>query len=120
MEPFVFIFVFVIVAVASYFLTQHLDRSRVHDYLRSRGEELLDFDWALVGPGWLGERDSRIYLITYRDRSGKVHRAFAKTSMLSGVYFTDDTVVGGDKNLPAIRDKLRRSWLKRKAGKDRQ
>lgn len=55
---------------------------------------MLERHWEPFGPGWFGEKDSRIYRIAYRDRDGRTHHAHVKTSMLSGVYLTDDMVVG--------------------------
>ncbi|MCL2348423.1 MAG: hypothetical protein FWC50_09200 [Planctomycetaceae bacterium] len=49
--------------------------------------------WSPFGKGWLGEKDSRIYELTYEDAEGNLHEATCKTSMLSGVYFTEDRIV---------------------------
>ena len=53
----------------------------------------IDKSWDPFGPGWFGEKDSRIYEIVYRDRDGRVHRDHVKTSMMSGVYLTNDRIV---------------------------
>lgn len=83
----------ILVGAGSYFLTQYLDTKRIRDYFSGRGEVLVSADWQFSGPGWLGERDSRIYSIRYKDRQEKLHVAFAKTAMFSGVYITDDRVM---------------------------
>jgi hypothetical protein len=69
------------------------DGERVEAYIREMGCELLDKSWDPFGPGWFGEKDSRIYEIVFRDRAGFIHRAHVKTSMFSGVYLTDDRIV---------------------------
>lgn len=69
------------------------DGERVERYVAERGWQLLDRSWDPFGPGWFGEKDSRIYQIVYRDQEGGVHRAHVKTSMLSGVYLTNDHIV---------------------------
>jgi hypothetical protein len=69
------------------------DADRVERYIKERGWKLLDRSWDPFGPGWFGEKDSRIYQIVYRDEFGNVHRAHVKTSMLSGVYLTNDSIV---------------------------
>lgn len=69
------------------------DGERVERYVAENGWELVDRSWDPFGPGWFGEQDARIYQIVYRDRQGNVHRAHVKTSMLSGVYFTNDQIV---------------------------
>lgn len=114
MEFLLWLLALAVFGAGSYFLIQHLDRKRIHDHLHSRGDELLSLELDPFGPGWIGERDSQIYQVTYRDRNEKVHRAYVKTSILSGVYFTEDTVVGGDVDLDEVRKKLRNSWLERK------
>lgn len=63
------------------------------EYFAARGETLISFELEPFGPGWFGERDSRIFSIRYRDRDQKLHAAFAKTSMFSGVYLTEDRVI---------------------------
>lgn len=70
-----------------------MDGDRVEVYVRERGGRLLEKTWAPFGKGWFGEKDSRIYEITYLDRDGNTHRATCKTSMFSGVYFTEDNIV---------------------------
>lgn len=49
--------------------------------------------WSPFGRGWFGEKNDRIYEVRYKDRMGNIHQATVKTSMLSGVYFTDDRIV---------------------------
>lgn len=46
------------------------------------------------GNGWIGEKSDRIYAIEYETGDGEVRQATVKTSMLSGVYFTDDRPIG--------------------------
>ena len=78
------------------------DGDRVEAYVRQRGWELVDRSWDPFGPGWFGEKDSRIYQIVYRDERGDLHRAHVKTSMFSGVYLTNDEVVeSGAPDAPA-------------------
>jgi len=70
-----------------------LDTGRIEQYVRDQGWDLVDRSWAPFGPGWFGEKDSRIYQVVYRDQHGNLHRAHVKTSMLSGVYLTNDEIV---------------------------
>jgi len=70
-----------------------LDRGRVKEYVESRGGRLIDTTWEPFGPGWFGEKSDRIYSVHYRDRDGNEHRAHCKTSMWTGVYFTQDSIV---------------------------
>ena len=93
MEPiFFFLFVIAIVVVVR-LVAGSFDGDRVEAYIRNMGGELLDKSWDPFGPGWFGEKDSRIYEIVYRDRSGRIHRAHVKTSMTSGVYLTNDHII---------------------------
>jgi len=69
------------------------DGERVERYVKEQGWELLDRSWDPFGPGWFAEKDFRIYQIVYLDQQGNVHRAHVKTSMLSGVYLTNDHIV---------------------------
>ena len=69
------------------------DGDRVERYVQEQGWELVDRSWDPFGPGWYGEKDSRIYQIKYRDRQGNLHKSHVKTSMLSGVYLTNDEII---------------------------
>lgn len=93
MEPvFVIIGVFVL-AIAIRLMAGSFDGDRVARYVEAQGWELVDRSWDPFGPGWFGEKDSRIYQIVYRDCQGNLHRAHVKTSMMSGVYLTNDQIV---------------------------
>lgn len=85
------------------FLSRGLDRSRIERYLARQRATLLSCVWAPLGPGWFGEKDARIYKITYRDEQGQIHEAHVKTSMHSGVYLTEDRVIdsGPRRSIPA-------------------
>jgi hypothetical protein len=93
MDPAVIIFVGISIAIVLRFMAGTFDGDRVEQYIRDMGCELLDKSWDPFGPGWFGEKDARIYQIVYRDREGRVHRAHVKTSMMSGVYLTNDEIV---------------------------
>ena len=72
------------------------DGDRIARYIREMDCELISRKWDPFGPGWFGERACRIYEIVYRDRDGKVHRAHVKTSMMTGVYLTNDRIIEGE------------------------
>ena len=73
------------------------DHGRIADYIQSRGGKVLSCHWWPFGPGWFGEKRDRIYEVTYLDAEGNQHRAACKTSLMTGVYFTEDTVVAVSK-----------------------
>jgi hypothetical protein len=70
-----------------------MDRERLRRHLEERGAELLEAKWTPFGPGWRGNRDSRLYEIRYLDQDRDEHHALCKTNLWSGVYLKDDTVV---------------------------
>lgn len=72
-----------------------LDDGRVRDYITARGGRLLSLKWSPFGRGWAGSRDERIYEVRYLNGEGHEHAATCKTSMFSGVYFTEDQVIAG-------------------------
>jgi hypothetical protein len=69
-----------------------LDKSRITDYIQQRGGRIISISWAPFGKGWFGEKEERIYEVVYYDQSGKQHFATCKTSMWTGVYWTEDRV----------------------------
>ncbi|HOX05398.1 MAG TPA: hypothetical protein PK280_03270 [Planctomycetota bacterium] len=93
MELILVVIGFIVLVVVIRLLAGSLDGGRIESYVKENGWELIDRSWDPLGPGWFGEKDSRIYQVVYKDRQGNVHRAHVKTSMLSGVYFTNDEIV---------------------------
>src|SRR5262245_32751136 len=69
------------------------DRDRIRQYVQSKGGRVIDIHWDPFGPGWFGEKSDRIYEVHYVDEDENEHQAHCKTSMLTGVYFTEDRIV---------------------------
>ena len=107
MEVAFFIIVAIAFAVVIRVISGSFDGERVEQYIREMGGELLNKSWDPFGPGWFGEKDSRIYEIIYRDSAGRVHRAHVKTSMMSGVYLTNDRIIE-DAFQPSIEEEKQR------------
>jgi hypothetical protein len=84
-----------------------MDHGRIDRYIASRGGRVLEKHWHPFGRGWLGEKESRIYAVRYVDADGNIHDATAKTSLLTGVYFTEDTVVKSAAGVPDDRGRQR-------------
>ncbi|MGJ8677955.1 MAG: hypothetical protein ACSHX0_10595 [Akkermansiaceae bacterium] len=93
MEPVAIVIGFILLALAIRLMAGSFDGERVEQYIRDMNCELIDKSWDPFGPGWFGEKNSRIYEIIYRDHDGRVHRAHVKTSMMSGVYLTNDQII---------------------------
>jgi hypothetical protein len=93
MEPEFLIVLVIGLTVVIRLVAGSFDGDRVEQHIRDMGGELIDRSWDPFGPGWFGEKDSRIYQIVYRDRDGSLHRAHVKTSMMSGVYLTNDQLI---------------------------
>lgn len=112
MDSFIYIVpLLIIVAIVFRLAAGSMDGDRVEQYIKDMGGELLDKSWDPFGPGWYGEKSDRIYEIVYRDRDGRTHRAHVKTSMLSGVYLTNDRIVD-DK--PALSVEEEKEQLRRR------
>lgn len=103
MEPFFVFAGFVVLVIVVRLIAGSFDGERVERYVKEQGWVLVDRSWDPFGPGWFGEKDSRIYQIVFRDQQGNVHRAHVKTSMLSGVYLTNDHIVQPADPAPAAR-----------------
>ncbi len=82
----------ILLIIAIRLMAGTIDGARVERYMDERGWTLVERRWEPFGPGWTGERDSRIYRIAYRDEHGRLHRAHVKTALFSGVYLTDDRI----------------------------
>lgn len=77
-----------------------LDHQRIAAYVESSGGRVESISWAPFGPGWFGEKSDRIYQIRYVDRLGQRHDAHCKTSLTTGVYFTEDRILDGAGYMP--------------------
>lgn len=74
-----------------------LDRDRIRRYIATRNGRMIAANWSPFGPGWFGDERDRIYRVSYIDADGNRHQAYCKTSLWSGVYFTQDRVIGQGK-----------------------
>jgi hypothetical protein len=94
MEVFlVLIPLFIIIAIVIRLAAGGLDQNRVRQYVESRGGRVIEASWSPFGPGWFGEKSDRIYAVRYLDRDGNEHQAYCKTSLWTGVYFTEDRII---------------------------
>jgi len=84
-----------------------IDRSRIRQYVVERGGVVESIRWNPFGRGWFGEKSDRIYEVVYRDDKGRRHDATCKTSLFTGVYWTEDTTAATDLE-PGPRDAIER------------
>jgi hypothetical protein len=82
-------------ACALWAFTMSLDKNRITDYIQQRGGRVVSISWAPFGRGWFGEKEERLYEVVYYDQSGNQHFATAKTSLFTGVFWTEDRVTHG-------------------------
>jgi hypothetical protein len=86
-------FALITLVIVMQLMAGSFDGSRVEKHVRDMGSKLIDKSWSPFGPGWFGEKNSRIYEIIYKGSVGRAHRAHVRTSMISGVYLTNDRVI---------------------------
>jgi hypothetical protein len=89
------ILAFVVVGIVLWVAAMSFDKDRIRDYIQSRGGRVISIDWAPFGKGWFGEKSDRIYEVVYYDAEGLQHLATCKTSLFTGVYWTEDRVSHG-------------------------
>jgi hypothetical protein len=82
----------IVVGIVIWIFAMSLDKDRITDYIQQRGGRIVSISWAPFGKGWFGEKEERIYEVVYYDKEGKQHFATCKTSMFTGVYWTEDRV----------------------------
>jgi hypothetical protein len=81
------------IAIAFRLFAGSMDRDRLRQYVEARGGKVIEATWAPFGPGWFGGNKERIYQVRYLDHDNNVHEAYARTSMWTGVYFTEDHII---------------------------
>jgi hypothetical protein len=86
---------FAALGIGWWVLSMDLDKARITDYIQRRGGRLVSINWAPFGKGWFGEKEERIFEVVYYDKGGNQHFATCKTSMWTGVYWTEDRVTHG-------------------------
>ena len=79
-------------------LAKKWDENRIEQEIHAMGGEFLAKKWSPFGKGWLGDKSDRIYIVKYLDKEGNEHQTYVKTSMFSGVYFSEDTIIKGADN----------------------
>jgi hypothetical protein len=85
----------ILVVVAWWFAASSMDKDRIAAYVGERDGRIVSINWAPFGVGWFGEKNSRIYEVVYYDKAGNQHFATCKTSLLSGVSWTEDRISHG-------------------------
>lgn len=107
MEPILYIIIIpaaIVVVLVIRLAAGAMDHERIRQYLADRGARVLEIRWDPFGPGWFGEKNDRIYHVRYVDREGNEHDSHCKTSLWTGVYFTEDRIVRravGSARMPA-------------------
>lgn len=81
---------FLILALAFRLLAGNMDHDRIRSEVEGRGGKVRSITWQPFGKGWFGEKNDRIYQVVYEDSGGLERTAWCKTSMMSGVYFSED------------------------------
>lgn len=90
----VVIVVAVLATLGCWMYCMSLDKARIIAYVEKGDARVVRIDWAPFGNGWLGD-NNRIYEVVYHDGVGREHLALCKTSLFSGVYWTQDWVTNG-------------------------
>jgi hypothetical protein len=93
--PAVAVVLVVLAGIGIWMFSMSLDKNRITDYVEQRGGRIISISWAPFGKGWFGEKEERIYEVVYYDKDGNQHFATCKTSLWTGVYWTEDRVAHG-------------------------
>ena len=83
---------FILLAISFRLFAGSLDRGRIEHYVRHQGGRVVSINWSPFGRGWFGSNNERIYEVVYYNAHGDQHFATCKTSMWSGVYWTEDRI----------------------------
>jgi hypothetical protein len=78
-----------IIYVVSHRIAARMDYDRRHRHIAAQRGRVRSCRRAFFGKGWLGSNE-RIYEIRYVDAQGNQRDVTCKTSLLSGVYVTED------------------------------
>lgn len=98
------IVVIALVAVLVRIAAGSADHERIYDEIARRGGTVTGITWEPFGKGWFGEKNDRIYRVSWRDAAGQARTAWCKTSMMSGVYFSEEGVGPGQESVVVVPD----------------
>lgn len=68
----------VVLAVVMRVIAGLLDAARIQLYITDQGWTIVKKRWAPLGPGCFGERNARIYKISYLDKHDNLHKSYVK------------------------------------------
>src|SRR6266478_350007 len=86
---------FITIGIVIWVGSMSMDKDRITAYIQERGGRIVSVNWAPFGKGWFGNKNDRIYEVVYHDAEGRQHWATCKTSLFSGVYWTEDRITYG-------------------------
>ncbi len=72
------------VAVIAWWIAKQMDVARITHYGKERGWQFLEISYESRA------EEERRYSVRYLDEEGNIHTAICKTSLGTGVFFTDD------------------------------
>jgi len=68
-----------------------IDTQRIEAAAAGRGWRDVSVSWQPLAAGWMFERGERHYQVFYVDRDGRRGEASCKTSLLTGVFWRDES-----------------------------
>ncbi len=86
---FYFLAIAIAAAVALRIVMHFVDKERIKDEIGARGGHVIAIRWNPFARGWFFEKNERHYEVTYRDRAGAVLTITCKTSLFTGVYWSE-------------------------------
>ena len=66
-----------------------VDKNRIKDEIEAKGGRVISIRWNPFARGWFFEKNERHYDVTYTDRSGATVSTTCKTSLFTGVYWSE-------------------------------
>jgi hypothetical protein len=103
------VFAVLALIVAMRVLADRLDRERIREDVGERGGLVQDITWRPFGRGWFGEKSDRIYEVAWTDAHGAGHVSWCKTSLWTGVYWSENAPpTSGRRDLAALEAENRR------------
>ncbi len=76
----------IIVLFIRIFFVDTWDKDRISDDARKRGWKIKKISWEPFGPGWISEKNDRIYKVELINNNGRTENKYCKTS-LNSVYW---------------------------------
>ena len=85
----IIVLVISIILTFRFYILAGMDKERIASEIEKYGHSVDKISWNPFGRGWFGEKGERYYDVKYTSNNGQTVETGCKTSLLTGVFWTE-------------------------------